>query len=134
MLPQVGQGALAVECRAGDERGRRPAGRHRGPGRDRAAVDAERAFLAELGGGCDLPVGAYARLDGDGALIVEGLLASLDGRIVVRDRLSGGRDQPAELGRRLAERLLSEGGGAALMDGLVPGDTAPVPAAGQPGP
>ena len=66
MLPQVAQGALAVECRADDDAPARSlAAIEHAP--SRRAVDAERAFLAELGGGCDLPVGAYATVDGDGA-------------------------------------------------------------------
>ena len=59
MLPQVGQGALAVECRADDEVTPAGPGRHRRPGGP-PLVEAERAFLAELGGGCTLPVGAHA--------------------------------------------------------------------------
>jgi hydroxymethylbilane synthase len=65
MVPQVGQGALAVECRDGDHdlRSRLEAIES---SLDRCFVDLERVFLAELGGGCDLPVGAHARLDADG--------------------------------------------------------------------
>ena len=59
MLPQVGQGALAVECRADDERHARPLAAIDDRGRP-PLVAAERAFLAELGGGCTLPVGAHA--------------------------------------------------------------------------
>lgn len=68
MVPQVGQGALAVECRAGDERVRRVlaavdhAPSHR-------AVAAERAFLAAFGGGCDVPVGAHLEMAGDEAVL-----------------------------------------------------------------
>jgi hydroxymethylbilane synthase len=115
MLPQVGQGALAVECRMDDEV---TAGLLR-PLEDRVArdaVDAERAFLACLGGGCDLPVGAHAAEDGAGALRVEGLVASLDGRVLLRDRVRGRREDALVLGQRLAERLLVEGGGASLVD------------------
>jgi hydroxymethylbilane synthase len=117
MLPQVGQGALAVECRMDDQV---TAGLMR-PLEDRRArdaVDAERAFLARLGGGCDLPAGAHATEDGAGALTVDGLVASLDGRVVLRDRIHGRRDDASLLGRRLAERLLFEGGGSSLVDEL----------------
>ncbi len=64
LVPQVAQGALGVECRADDDATRA----RLAPIEDaatRVAVDAERAFLAQLGGGCDLPVGAYAEVDGD---------------------------------------------------------------------
>ena len=62
MAPQVGQGALAVECRADDEATTGAGGRRSSIAPSRCAVDVERAFLAELGGGCDLPVGAHATL------------------------------------------------------------------------
>ena len=87
MLPQVAQGALAVEARADDTQtivalhAIDDVIAHR-------AVDAERAFLAELGGGCDLPCGALARIDGD-TVVLDALLASVNGRIVVRAHHEG---------------------------------------------
>jgi hydroxymethylbilane synthase len=115
MLPQVAQGALAVECRAGDDE---VAGLLAAieDGRARRAIEAERAFLARLGGGCELPVGAYATDDGQGMLAMEAMIASLDGRIVLRDRARGASAEPAELGMGLADRLLHEAGGANLLD------------------
>jgi hydroxymethylbilane synthase len=97
MLPQVAQGALAVECRRDDEATisllapieHEPS---------RRAVDAERAFLAELGGDCDLPAGAHARVAG-GELRLDGLLASLDGHVLLRHEVRG--TDPATLGRGL---------------------------------
>ena len=110
MLPQVAQGALAIECRSDDEetRERLSAIEHRP---SRLAVDAERAFLAELGGGCDLPVGAYARVDGS-TVDLEAMIASLDGHVVLRATASGGA--PHALGAQLAEKLL-DGSGARSM-------------------
>jgi hydroxymethylbilane synthase len=103
MTPQVGQGALAVECRTADDELRsRLAAIEHGP--SRRAVDAERAFLATLGGDCDLPAGAYAVADGGGVRI-DGLLASLDGRILMRARADG--DEPVALGEALARQLLA---------------------------
>jgi hydroxymethylbilane synthase len=117
MLPQVAQGALAVECRAGDgEVAGYLTAIEDGPAR--RAVDAERAFLARLGGGCDLPVGAYATEDASGTLELEAMIASLDGRIVLRDRATGPSAEPARLGVALAERLLFDAGGASLMQDL----------------
>lgn len=111
MLPQVGQGALAVECRADD-----------GDTRDlvekidvpevAAAVTAERAFLAGLGGGCNVPVGALAHSDGRGVSI-EGLWATPDGRIVLRHRVEA--PDPEQAGRILADELRSERGGEAVL-------------------
>ena len=84
MLPQVAQGALAVECRTDDAATRERLAALDDPHAHRA-VDAERAFLAQLGAGCDLPCGALARLDGE-TVHVEALLASIDGRVAVRRR------------------------------------------------
>jgi hydroxymethylbilane synthase len=83
LIPQVGQAALAVEARADDASvvDLLAAVEH-GPSRVR--VDAERAFLAELGGDCDLPAGAHATLDGD-RLHVRALLAADDGTVHVRE-------------------------------------------------
>ncbi len=83
LIPQVGQAALAVECAAGDEAtAARLAAIEHAPSRLR--VDAERAFLAELGGDCDLPAGAHATLDGD-RLHLRALLAGEDGTVHVRE-------------------------------------------------
>lgn len=103
MLPQAGQGALAVECRAGDAAVLEAlaAIEHRA---SRLAVDAERAFLAELGGDCTVPAGAYAVVGADGLIDLTGLVASPDGQAVARERRSG--DDPAELGRSVARLLL----------------------------
>jgi hydroxymethylbilane synthase len=112
LLPQVGQGALAVECRDRDD-----ATRERLVAIDDAVahreVTAERAFLAELGGACDLPCGALATSTGD-ALTIDVLLASLDGRRVVRVSRSGA--DPAALGLAAARELLDEQGGRALLE------------------
>jgi hydroxymethylbilane synthase len=113
MLPQVGQGAVAIECRVDDERTRAllAAIEHEPT---RLAVDAERAFLAELGGDCDLPAGAHAIVDVDGEMTVDGLLASMDGHVVLRHQTSG-RD-PRQLGSAVARHLLDDAGGAALLE------------------
>lgn len=116
VVPQVGQGALAVECRAGDDEVLALlAGIDHGP--SRRTVSAERAFLAEVGGACDLPVGAHATLDGAGTLRLTGILATADGRVLLRHTLGGEDDQRGgeELGRALARYLLDEAGGSYLL-------------------
>jgi hydroxymethylbilane synthase len=85
-VPQVGQGALAVECRRDDDRARDRLAKIESS-IDRGFVDLERAFLAELGGGCDLPVGAHAHLDHDGQLVFHSFLSGPGG--VWRDRRHG---------------------------------------------
>ena len=120
MLPQVGQGAIAVECRTGDAATLERLG-PAGDGPASTALAAERGFLARLGGSCDLPVGAYATLLADGHLHVDGLLASLDGRSVLRSGLTGPAADPAALGAALADGLLGAGGRSLLLEsGLDP--------------
>jgi hydroxymethylbilane synthase len=113
VVPQVGQGALAVECRADDHATRELLAVIDHPP-SRRAVEAERAFLREVGGSCDLPVGAYAVLDADGTIRLEGMIATGDGRIVLRHR--DAHDAPEELGRRVARYLLVDAGGSSLLD------------------
>jgi hydroxymethylbilane synthase len=113
MLPQVGQGALAVECRADDTDTRCLLDRiEHTP--SRRAVDAERGFLAELGGDCSVPAAAHATLAGD-RLRVRALVASADGRIVLRHELAGPASSGAALGRSVARQLLDDQGGAELL-------------------
>jgi hydroxymethylbilane synthase len=113
MLPQVGQAALAVECRLDDNDTRCALERveHRP---SRRAVDAERGFLAELGGDCALPAAAHATLAGD-SVRVRGLVATPDGATVVRHEVSGPASAGAALGRSVARHLLDEQGGAELL-------------------
>ena len=113
MLPQVAQGALAVECRADDASVRALLGAF-DHAATRAAVEAERGFLAELGGDCDLPVGAFATVDGDD-LTIDALVASVDGTVVLRDRRTGPCADGVSMGRAMARHLLDDAGGAALL-------------------
>ncbi|SHG89650.1 hydroxymethylbilane synthase [Thermosyntropha lipolytica DSM 11003] len=108
MLPAVGQGAIAVECREGDQKVLRILKRINDQA-TMAEVRAERAFMRTLEGGCQMPVGALAR-SLEGKLVLEGLIASLDGRMVYRDKMEGSIDYPEELGIKLAQKLLKEGG------------------------
>lgn len=112
ILPQVGQGALAVECRAGDATTIEALAEIDDAG-VRSAVTAERGFLAELGGDCNLPAGALAVADPDGGASIEVLLASLDGHSVLRHRTAG--TDPEALGRAAARELLDDRGGRALL-------------------
>ncbi len=114
MLPAVSQGILGIEARAGDASTAALLAPLDDPAA-RAAATAERAFLARIGGGCQVPVAAYARLDGD-TLLLAGLIGARDGRLV-RGELAGPAGDPAALGARLAEQLLGEGG-RALLDQL----------------
>jgi hydroxymethylbilane synthase len=114
VVPQVGQGALAVECRSGDQVTAALLASVDDPA-SHTTVTAERAWLAELGSGCDLPVGAHATVEAGGTIGLVGLIATLDGRVVLRDRASG--DDPVTVGRELAERQLARGGRRLLQPG-----------------
>ncbi len=110
LLPQAGQGAIALQCRADDEATRSllVAVDHEPSHR---AVRAERAVLAALGGSCAAPFGAWAEAVDGGGLRVAGMVASGDGRLMVR-LTAEGRD-PEGTGAALARALL-DGGGAAI--------------------
>jgi len=115
LLPQVGQGALAVECRTDDETVRAALARiDHEP--SRRAVEAERAYLREIGEGCQLPVGALATIDADGRITVTGMIATLDGVTLLRHADAG--DDGVAVGRAVARHLLDEGGAAALLTEL----------------
>jgi hydroxymethylbilane synthase len=115
VVPQVGQGALAIECRADDEQTRAVLTTIEHAS-SRRAVDAERSYLAAIGGGCDLPVGAYAVEQRDGSLLLRGVLASLDGRVLLRHADEG--DDPVELGQRVGTHLFDHAGGRSLLEDL----------------
>jgi len=107
MLPAVGQGALAVEARAGDrETCECLAGFDHAA--TRTAVTAERAVLAALQGGCQVPLGAWGRLEG-GRLQLDACVCAVDGSDIVRDHAEGSPAQPEALGRALGEQLLAAG-------------------------
>jgi len=111
IVPQVGQGALAVECRDDDVVTRTILASIEARD-DRRRVDAERAFLAELGGDCTLPAGAHATIEA-GVLRLSGVICSPDGRINLKETRSG---TDAELlGRLVARHLLDDAGGEALL-------------------
>jgi len=107
MLPEPGQGALAVEVRADDRDLQEMLGGLDDP-TSRACVEAERAFLRALGGGCRVPIAAYAQCGG-GSLQLEGAVTTPDGSAQVRGRLDGPMREPAVVGEQLANQLVSHG-------------------------
>lgn len=107
MLPAVGQGALCVETRREDPL-ITPLVAPLDHAETHRAVLAERAFLARLEGGCQVPIAGHATLSGD-ALTLTGLVAGLEGQPVIRETLSGPPAQAAAIGLKLAETLLAKG-------------------------
>ena len=114
MLPAIGQGALGLELRAHDTKtigflnflNHEPT---------RITVEAERAFLKELQGGCQVPIAAFARLNGR-RLRLEGMVAELDGSRLLRDQLTGDKDDAKGLGINLARNLLGAGADKILAE------------------
>jgi hydroxymethylbilane synthase len=106
-LHAVGQGALGIECRAEDTEilALLKALEHPPTA---ARCYAERAFLRELEGGCQVPIGVNTDLQGD-TLTLTGIVASLDGQTLVKDTLTGTADQAEQLGIDLANRLKQQG-------------------------
>lgn len=117
LLPAIGQGCLGIEFRTSDTDTRELLSVLHS--RETAVcVRAERAFLAALGGGCQVPIAAHAWQSRNmpNMLIMEGLVADEAGGRLVRLRLSGSKEQPEDLGRRLGERVLTAGGQEILSD------------------
>jgi hydroxymethylbilane synthase len=111
VLPAPGQGAIALQCRSGDAVAALLArvNHHR----TWAAVSAERAFLAALEGGCAAPIAAFARAEGQ-SLTLDGLVASTDGRTVLRFRTTGAIAAAEALGASLAQEARRAGAGRLL--------------------
>ncbi|MCD6261704.1 MAG: hydroxymethylbilane synthase [Deltaproteobacteria bacterium] len=107
MLPAVGQGALGLEIRKIDKRTAELLAfiNHKDT---ELSVRAERAVLRELGGGCQVPIAAYAQIRGED-INLDALVASVDGRRIIKDKIVGKTEDPEGAGVRLARRLLDSG-------------------------
>ena len=113
-IPAPGQGIIAVEVRIDDARVRALVGQIDDPVAG-AALTAERAVVARLGGGCQMPIGAYAATSGD-SLALSAIVLSLDGRHAARAEESGSLADAEGVGTRVAGRLLAEGAADILAD------------------
>ena len=113
-LPAIGQGALGIEGRS-DDLFVRSIVERLNDRTTRTAVTAERAFLHRLEGGCQVPIAAYATLS-DGQVSLDGLVAGLDGKTIIRDHIRGKSEEAHALGVQLAERLLAKGGDKILQE------------------
>jgi hydroxymethylbilane synthase len=107
MLPAIGQGALGLEVRRDDAQTIGLIDLLNDV-ETQVTVKAERAFLKELEGGCQVPIAAFCQVNGKG-LCLEGMVAELDGSHVIRDKITGQRNEAGEIGISLARRLLSSG-------------------------
>lgn len=108
-LPAVGQGALCIECRGNDEFVLDLL-KHYNDEATAIAVTAERSFLGKLNGGCQVPIGAYATLQGEGSnasITLTGMVGSPDGKEMLKETMTG--TDPELLGNKLAEALIARG-------------------------
>ncbi len=112
-LPAVGQGVLALEIREDDSEAARLVAPLNDPVTE-ACATAERGFLASMGGSCQIPIGALARMDRE-TLALTGLVADVDGSQCVRMTLKGPPEQAAALGCTLADRIRAAGGEGILQ-------------------
>jgi hydroxymethylbilane synthase len=112
-LPAVGQGAIGVECRAADN-GTSEILDQLNHIETRNAIIAERTLLSLLQGGCQVPIGAWARVERD-ELVIEACVCSVDGKHYVKQRVVGPPDQPRRLGEQMA-RLLIEAGAQNILE------------------
>jgi len=112
-LPAVGQGAIAIESRVKDTEAADVLGKL-DDAESRTAVIAERALLSALQGGCQLPLGAWARIE-RGELVMDAVVCSVDGVQYVRQRATAPLDQAAQLGEHMA-KLLVEGGARGILE------------------
>ncbi len=108
MLPAVGQGSLCIEIRKDDTRIQKIVSAMDDE-QTRIAVEAERSLLAKLQGGCQVPIGAYAEIQGK-EVSIEAIICTLDGDHAIRDRHSGPKNQAVKIGEELAQRMLDNGG------------------------
>jgi len=111
-LPAVTQGVIGIECRQSDASTIEFLRALEDPAA-RKVMDAERAYASRLGGSCQSPIAAYAELEGN-RMTLRGLVAEPDGSRLLKDSLSGSAENPAALGRQLAERILGLGAGPLL--------------------
>jgi len=113
-LPANGQGAVGIECRINDEVTKALLAplEH---SETRIRVNAERAMNRHLEGGCQVPIGAYALVDGD-QVHLRGLVGAIDGSEILRDEISGHVDDAEKLGIELAKKLLAQGADKILAD------------------
>jgi hydroxymethylbilane synthase len=112
MCPAAGQGALAIEIREGDAATRQHLEFLNDPAA-RAATTCERALLNRLGGGCQVPIGAFAEMK-NGKLHLEAIVADPDGSKVLRESRDGDLNHPEQLGSAVGDTLLSRGGAEIL--------------------
>lgn len=113
-LPAIGQGALGIESRTEDEEVEEKMRILNDPS-SAVVISAERAFLKKLGGGCQVPIAAFAQASGT-ILRIDGMVATTDGKRMIRHVIEGAPEEAESLGIRLADILLERGAGEILEE------------------
>ncbi|GAV31687.1 MAG: hydroxymethylbilane synthase [Anaerosomatales bacterium] len=114
MISAVGQGAIGVEIREDDEEMRHLMERIGHP-ETMECVTAERVVMRRLEGGCQVPIGAYARIEG-ATMVMDAMVGSLDGSTIIRRHVEGPAEDPVALGERMVRELLDGGAGEILAE------------------
>ena len=114
ILPQAGQGALGIEIRENDREMGDLVKALDDPDLH-LSIDAERALLSGLEGGCQVPIGVYAHVR-DGRISIKAGVFSLDGKVAIRDEITGSKKDAKDLGRQLAERILKDKAARQILD------------------
>jgi len=117
VLPAIGQGVLGLEVREDDQKVQNLIS-FLNDLETELAARAERAFLKELEGGCQVPLAGYARVE-KGRLVLDGMVAELDGSVILKRKLSGEKDKPEDLGLALARNLIAAGADRILERSMV---------------
>ncbi len=120
LLPAVAQGTLGIQTRDADDEINALVDRLNDPDTV-ARTKAERAFLARLEGGCQVPIAAYATLEGD-TLLLKGMVGEVDGSVVIRRDITGSRNDGEALGIKLADEIL-DAGARSILEALYAGGT-----------
>lgn len=106
-LPAAGQGALGIEIRKDDDEIKELISNLDKP-HSHIAIKAERSFLSELGGGCQIPIGVLGTIEGE-ILNLKGVIASVDGKKLIRSEIKGPNDAPERIGKELAKKVIELG-------------------------
>ncbi len=122
MVPAVGQGAIGIEIRT-DDPFMADVSAQISHHETFTCVTAERVVMRQLEGGCQVPIGAYARIEGD-VLVMDALVGSVDGETILRHRLEGSPEEPAMLGLRMVDAMLGLGASEVLKQVRAAADAA----------
>ncbi|HSG31246.1 MAG TPA: hydroxymethylbilane synthase, partial [Thermodesulfobacteriota bacterium] len=109
LIPSPGQGIIGIESRIDDKDTREIISRLKDADAT-CAIGAERNFVKQMGGDCSLPLGCYCEISNDTEIEISGFVASVDGKDLVKDTVSGATHENIKLAEQLAKKIISNGG------------------------